>query len=45
QHYADFAAQICRVNGQDSLQQRDFDNACETLTHIILKGCGLHLPA
>ncbi|MBB2497251.1 TetR/AcrR family transcriptional regulator [Aquipseudomonas ullengensis] len=45
QHYADFAAQICQVNGKDSLQQSDFDSACQTLTHIILKGCGLQPPA
>lgn len=45
QHYADFATQICRVTGRTRLTKQDFDAACDNLTRIILKGCGLTPPA
>ncbi|TWI54772.1 TetR family transcriptional regulator [Pseudomonas duriflava] len=44
QHYADFSSQICHVTGRKRLTKQDFDEATRTLTHIILKGCGLSPP-
>ncbi|WP_285960710.1 TetR/AcrR family transcriptional regulator [Pseudomonas tohonis] len=44
QHYADFGSQICRVSGRKRLTKDDFDIAAQSLTHIILKGCGLTPP-
>ncbi|GGK10530.1 TetR/AcrR family transcriptional regulator [Pseudomonas matsuisoli] len=45
QHYADYAGQIGRLLGTKRLSRTDFDAATTTLTHIILKGCGLKPPA
>lgn len=45
QHYADFASQICRVTGRTRLTRQDFEEAAQTLTHVILKGLGLKAPA
>ncbi|GGM12141.1 TetR/AcrR family transcriptional regulator [Pseudomonas asuensis] len=44
QHYADFSSQICHVTGREQLTDPDFEAATQTLTHIILKGCGLQPP-
>lgn len=44
QHYADFSDQIRRVTGK-RMTKADFAHATETLVHIVLKGCGLTLPA
>ncbi|MBB2497461.1 TetR/AcrR family transcriptional regulator [Aquipseudomonas ullengensis] len=44
QHYADFASQICRLTGKNSLKRADFDEAADNLERIILKGCGLTPP-
>ncbi|WP_166362750.1 TetR/AcrR family transcriptional regulator [Pseudomonas akapageensis] len=44
QHYADFAAQICRVTGRSRLTKQDMEEASNNLVHIILKGCGLTPP-
>ncbi|MBD9485580.1 TetR/AcrR family transcriptional regulator [Pseudomonas sp. PDM14] len=44
QHYADFASQICRFTGKNSLKKADFDEAADNLERIILKGCGLTPP-
>lgn len=41
QHYADFAVQIQAALGKESLDESDYQNATNTLTHIILKGCGI----
>ncbi|MFK4752828.1 MULTISPECIES: TetR/AcrR family transcriptional regulator [Oceanospirillaceae] len=41
QHYADFNFQITSALNKPELAQTDFDAAAETLTHIILKGCGV----
>ncbi|MBR9883901.1 MAG: TetR family transcriptional regulator [Oceanospirillales bacterium] len=41
QHYADFAVQIKAALGKDELDEQDYLNATATLTHIILKGCGI----
>ncbi|AIR89362.1 TetR/AcrR family transcriptional regulator [Pseudomonas cremoricolorata] len=45
QHYADFATQICQVTGRSRLTKQDMQQASDTLIHIILKGCGVRLPA
>lgn len=45
QHYADYAGQIGRLLGTKRLSRTDFDAATTTLTHVILKGCGLKPPA
>jgi TetR/AcrR family transcriptional regulator len=42
QTYADFDVQIRAVLGRKrKLQDDDFDTALETLTHVVLKGCGV----
>ncbi|MEM1110468.1 MAG: TetR/AcrR family transcriptional regulator [Pseudomonadota bacterium] len=41
QHYADFDEQVRLVTGKDALAKRDYDKVARTVTHIILKGCGL----
>ncbi len=41
QHYADFAAQIAAVYGKSQLDAPIFAKATESLTGIILKGCGI----
>lgn len=40
QHYADFEVQIKAALGKE-LDEQDYRNAANTLTHIILKGCGI----
>ncbi|WP_394558748.1 TetR/AcrR family transcriptional regulator [Aquipseudomonas alcaligenes] len=44
QHYADFGAQIRRVLGREQLDEADFERATQSLTQLILKGCGLQPP-
>jgi len=41
QHYADFAVQIKAALGKETLDEEDYRDATDTLTHIILKGCGI----
>ena len=41
QHYADFEVQVKTVLGKRRLTAKDFDAVADTLTHIILKGCGI----
>ncbi|WP_299197785.1 TetR/AcrR family transcriptional regulator [uncultured Amphritea sp.] len=41
QHYADFALQVSSALGKKSLDNQDYEQAITTLTHIILKGCGI----
>ncbi|MBT00584.1 MAG: TetR/AcrR family transcriptional regulator [Oceanospirillaceae bacterium] len=41
QHYADFAVQIKAALGRSELTEQDYEDATNTLTHIILKGCGI----
>lgn len=41
QHYADFALQISSALGKPELDDDDYEQAINTLTHIILKGCGI----
>ena len=45
QHYADFDVQVCAVLGKAKLSRIDYDKISQDLTHIILKGCGLKVPA
>lgn len=41
QHYADFAIQVSSALGKPQLDNEDYDKATNTLTRIILKGCGI----
>lgn len=41
QHYADFAVQIAAALNKEQPDDDDFKAAEQTLTHIILKGCGV----
>ncbi|KAA0874408.1 TetR/AcrR family transcriptional regulator [Nitrincola tapanii] len=41
QHYADFAVQIAAALGKETLEDEDYEQALETLTQVLLKGCGL----
>lgn len=43
QHYADFDAQIKAVMSKERLSDADFEAAAETISHVILKGCGIDL--
>jgi TetR/AcrR family transcriptional regulator len=46
QHYADFGVQIESALGRSPLADHDFEKATRTLTHILLKGCGVdHKPS
>lgn len=45
QHYADFACQIKASLGRNSLTDADYQAATETLTQVILRGCGIELSA
>jgi len=45
QHYADFSVQVCAAMETEQLVAEDFDNIYHTVSHIILKGCGLTPPA
>lgn len=44
QHYADFSDQIGRITGQQPVTDEVFRRGTETLTQVILKGCGLTSP-
>jgi TetR/AcrR family transcriptional regulator len=44
QHYADFEAQILALNGVESLSKDDLQRVGDTVSGIILGGCGLSLP-
>lgn len=41
QHYADFQAQAKAVLHHRDLTEEDFETAVETITRIVLKGCGV----
>ena len=41
QHYADFAFQVQAALGKEALTEADFHAATQTLTQIILRGCGV----
>ena len=44
QHYADFEAQVLALSGIESLQEEDLTRIGDTVSGIILAGCGLTLP-
>ncbi len=41
QHYADFNVQVTSAMGKNSLDEQDFEEVVESLTTIILTGCGI----
>jgi TetR/AcrR family transcriptional regulator len=41
QTYADFDVQVRAVLGRAELSDADYETAVDTLTHIVLKGCGV----
>lgn len=43
QHYADFEAQVLALNGIDTLSDADLKRVGDTVSAIILAGCGLRL--
>lgn len=43
QHYADFEAQVLALNGIDALSDADLKRVGDTVSAIILAGCGLRL--
>lgn len=43
QHYADFEAQVLALNGNDALNDTDLKRVGDTVSAIILAGCGLSL--
>lgn len=42
QHYADFNVQVLAGLDKEKMTDADFDKASESLTSIILKGCGIN---
>lgn len=44
QHYADFSIQIKQLRGK-TMTKKEFAEATQTVIHIILRGCGLAVPA
>lgn len=45
QHYADFEAQIFALTGKESYDEADLQRVGDTLSAIILGGCGLQIPS
>lgn len=41
QHYADFNSQVTAALGKKELQEQDYLDVVDSLTQIILKGCGV----
>ncbi|MFT5164019.1 MAG: TetR/AcrR family transcriptional regulator [Alteromonadaceae bacterium] len=41
QHYADFNIQVLSAMGQSQMDEQDFEEVVESLTTIILSGCGI----
>ena len=41
QHYADFDVQLKTALDKAEYSEADFSNISRTVTHIILKGCGV----
>lgn len=44
QHYADFEAQIFALTGKEQYEESDLKRIGDTLSEIILRGCGLTPP-
>lgn len=45
QTYADFDWQIAKVTGKAKLDDSDYQTAAKLITRLVLKGCGLTIPA
>ncbi|MCV2403348.1 TetR/AcrR family transcriptional regulator [Marinomonas sp. C2222] len=45
QHYADFEAQVVALNGIETTSEEDIKRIGDTVSEIILTGCGLSLPS
>ncbi|MEO9655153.1 TetR family transcriptional regulator C-terminal domain-containing protein [Marinomonas sp.] len=45
QHYADFEAQILALGGDDAMDEAHLERIGDTVSSIILQGCGLSLEA
>ncbi len=41
QHYADFGVQVRAAMDREALTDEDFEHIAETLTQLVLKGCGI----
>ena len=41
QHYADFDVQVQAALGKETITRRDYDKAVATITHVLIKGCGI----
>lgn len=44
QHYADFNTQVLEVMGKEALEETDLETITQSVTNMILAGCGLHTP-
>ncbi|MCZ2722733.1 TetR family transcriptional regulator C-terminal domain-containing protein [Marinomonas sp. 15G1-11] len=44
QHYADFESQIVKLTDQVSLNEQGLESIGDTISQIILTGCGLQVP-
>ncbi|MFT2090875.1 TetR/AcrR family transcriptional regulator [Paraglaciecola sp. 2405UD69-4] len=42
QHYADFNVQVVAALNVDSLSEQHFESIVASITHIVLKGCGIN---
>ncbi|MDQ7730276.1 TetR/AcrR family transcriptional regulator [Halomonas sp. SpR8] len=45
QHYTEYSAQVSGILGRDALSDDDLESISTFLEHVILKGCGLSVPA
>lgn len=45
QHYTEYSAQVSGILGRDALTDDDLESISTFLEHVILKGCGVTLPA
>ncbi len=41
QTYADFGWQICSVMQKEQLDDKDYEEAAEFITQLVIKGCGV----
>jgi len=41
QHYADFGVQVLAAMEQDKLSDEDYEHIAESLTQLVIKGCGI----
>lgn len=45
QHYSEYSAQVSGILGRDALTEDDLASISAFLEHVILKGCGIAVPA